>query len=80
MTLAVSHPKPLSGAELCDNGGVCREEQISAVKELSDLGLVTASKEWFQLTEAGERFVHDTYNIVRDGDHTIVEPRDGSTD
>jgi hypothetical protein len=80
MTLAVSHPKPLSDRELCDNGGVCREDQIIAARELSDLGLVTVSRAGFRLTDAGERFVRNTYSIVRDGDQTIVEKRDGSTD
>jgi hypothetical protein len=78
--LAVASPKPLSAAELCDNVGICDEEQTVAARELLGLGFVTPpTKGSYQLTEAGQRYLRDNYKIVRDGDRTIVETRDENT-
>jgi hypothetical protein len=78
--LAVVSPEPLPGVELCDNVGLCGDDQAVAARELLILGLVMRPTESsYQLTEAGQRYLRDNYRIVRDGDRTIIETR-GNTD
>ena len=80
-SLAVASPKPLSGEELCDNAGICGEDQAAAARELSNLGLVTLPAEGsYQLTEAGHRFVVKHYEVIREGNRTTVTTRDGAAD